>query len=105
MWALDADWKRFRDEMPALTELPSAYLKRQMFYTTQPIEEPADDRDLIETYRRVGGETQILFSSDYPHWDFDNPFTILPGRTTADLKRRILRDSALALYGHRLPAA
>jgi predicted TIM-barrel fold metal-dependent hydrolase len=45
-----------------------------------------------------------MFSSDYPHWDFDNPFVILPGSTAADLKRRILRDNAMALYGHRLPA-
>lgn len=102
MWALDAEWKRLSDELPLLRELPSDYLKRQMFYTTQPIEEPRSPRDLMETYRQIGGETQIMFSSDYPHWDFDNPSVILPGRTAASLKRRILRDNALALYGPRL---
>jgi len=102
MWALDADWKRLREEMPQVKELPSEYLKRQMFYTTQPIEEPRSPRDLIATYEQISGDTQILFSSDYPHWDFDNPFTILPGQTAASLKKRILRDSALALYGKRL---
>lgn len=104
MWALDADWKRFREEMPQLRELPSHYLKRQMFYTTQPIEEPASPRDLIATYEQIGAETQVMFSSDYPHWDFDNPLVILPGSTAAALKRRILRENALALYGPRLPA-
>lgn len=101
MWALDADWKRFRSEVPALTERPSDYLRRQMFFTTQPIEEPVDDRDLIATYEEIGS-SQIMFSSDYPHWDFDNPLTILPTKTAADLKRHILRDNALALYGPRL---
>ncbi len=102
MWALDAEWKRLREEMPQLKELPSEYLKRQMYYTTQPIEEPGRPRDLIETYRQIHGETQIMFSSDYPHWDFDNPYLILPGQASAALKRRILRDNALALYGPRL---
>lgn len=102
MWALDADWKRLREEMPQVKELPSRYLKRQMFYTTQPIEEPRSPRDLLATYEQIGGDTQILFSSDYPHWDFDNPHTILPGKSSATLKQRILRDSALALYGKRL---
>jgi predicted TIM-barrel fold metal-dependent hydrolase len=103
MWFLDAHWKQLREEMPQLKEAPSHYLKRQMFFTTQPIEEPTSPKDLIETYLQMGGETQIMFSSDYPHWDFDNPFTILPGKTTANLKRRILRENALALYGQRLP--
>ncbi len=103
MWALDADWKHFRAEMPQLRELPSHYLKRQMFYTTQPIEEPSSPRDLIATYEQIGADTQVMFSSDYPHWDFDNPLVILPGATAASLKRRILRENALALYKHRLP--
>jgi predicted TIM-barrel fold metal-dependent hydrolase len=97
MWGLDAHWKQLRQEMPQLRELPSTYLKRQMFYTTQPIEEPGSPKDLIQTYAQIGGETQIMFSSDSPHWDFDNPFVILPGSTAADLKRRILRDNAMAL--------
>jgi predicted TIM-barrel fold metal-dependent hydrolase len=102
MWALDRDWKLLRSEMPALKEPPSDYLKRQLFYTTQPIEEPDRTRDLVHTYEAVNGRTQIMFSSDYPHWDFDNPLVILSGRDNAELKRRILRENALALYGQRL---
>jgi predicted TIM-barrel fold metal-dependent hydrolase len=102
MWALDREWKNLRSEMPALKELPSDYMKRQLFYTTQPIEEPDKTRDLVQTYHAVNGSNQIMFSSDYPHWDFDNPVVILPGRDNAELKRRILRENALALYGRRL---
>lgn len=102
MWALDREWKHLRSEMPMVKELPSEYLKRQLFYTTQPIEEPARTRDLVQTYHAVNGSSQIMFSSDYPHWDFDNPVVILPGRDHAELKRRILRENALALYGRRL---
>jgi len=103
MWKLDAEWRRLRSELPQLKERPSDYLRRQLFYTTQPIEEPRSPRHLLETYEAIGGRTQIMFSSDYPHWDFDDPFKILPGSTAAALKRRILWENALALYGPRLP--
>jgi len=103
MWKLDAEWKRLRAEMPQVKELPSDYLRRQLFYTTQPIEEPLSPRDLLHTYEQIGGYSQIMFSSDYPHWDFDDPFKILPGSAAADLKRRILRENALDLYRHRMP--
>ncbi|PTY06052.1 amidohydrolase [Verrucomicrobia bacterium LW23] len=104
MWELDADWKRLRAEMPLLKEKPSDYLKRQFFYTTQPIEEPKATEDLLHTYEMIGGATQIMFSSDFPHWDFDDPFRILPGKTGAELKRRILRENARRLYGRKLAA-
>jgi len=104
MWKLDAEWKRLREEMPQIKELPSESMRRQLFYTTQPIEEPLSPRDLLHTYELIGGHSQIMFSSDYPHWDFDDPFKILPGATAAPLKRRILRENALDLFRHRLPS-
>ena len=46
-----------------------------MYYTTQPIEN--DDLELLEmTMKMINAETQLLFSSDYPHWDFNLPSTI-----------------------------
>jgi predicted TIM-barrel fold metal-dependent hydrolase len=52
-------------------------------------------------------EKTVVFASDYPHWDFDNPlaaYTFIPaGRR--DLKRRIFVDNAVDLYGPRLLAA
>jgi predicted TIM-barrel fold metal-dependent hydrolase len=104
MWQLDADWKRLRQEMPLLKEKPSDYLKRQFFFTTQPIEEPESSADLLHLYEQIGGASQIMFSSDFPHWDFDDPFKILPGKTAADMKRRILRENARRLYAKKLAA-
>lgn len=40
----------------------------------------------------------VMFSSDYPHWDFDNPrMALAPIRK--DLRGRILADNAIELYG------
>jgi predicted TIM-barrel fold metal-dependent hydrolase len=51
-------------------------------------------------------ERTVLFASDYPHWDFDNPlaaFAFIPAERR-DLKRRIFVENAVALYGPRLLA-
>ena len=35
------------------------------------------DMNLLEsTFRAINAETQLLWSSDYPHWDFDLPTVV-----------------------------
>ena len=49
---------------------------REMYYTTQPME-MVDNREALElTFKMINAETQLLYSSDYPHWDIDLPRTI-----------------------------
>jgi hypothetical protein len=84
-------------EAPLLRRLPSEYM-REMYYTTQPIEN--NDLELLEmTLKKIHAETQLLFSSDYPHWDFNLPSTIydLPF-LTEEAKRRILGGNAAELF-------
>ena len=50
-------------------------------------------------------EKTVVFASDYPHWDFDNPLTAFNFFPRRDLKRRIFVDNALDLYGPRLLAS
>ena len=48
---------------------------RDMYYSTQPME--VQDMGALETtFRMINAETQLMYSSDYPHWDFDLPTTI-----------------------------
>jgi predicted TIM-barrel fold metal-dependent hydrolase len=49
----------------------------------------------------VQAERTLLFSSDYPHWDFDDPYRALQAHS-AETRRRICVDNAEALYGERL---
>ena len=66
--------------------------------TTQPSEEPANPKHLVQIFEMIGGPQMILFSSDYPHWDFDSPATRTPG-APAEWKERILWRNAAELYG------
>jgi predicted TIM-barrel fold metal-dependent hydrolase len=63
------------------------------------MEMPKDTGMLEATFRMIKAETQLLYSSDYPHWDFDLPSTIydLPFLTEG-AKRNILGGTAAKLF-------
>jgi predicted TIM-barrel fold metal-dependent hydrolase len=97
-WRLDKIWKTLRSETPHLTRAPSEYMREQIWFTTQPMEEPEQGRDLSEMIDWIGHD-RLLFATDYPHWDFDDPATALPVRLNEALAQKIFRDNARALYG------
>lgn len=97
MQRLDNEYMMRSSEAPLLKKLPSEYMK-EMFYTSQPIEN-GDMKALQLTMEMINAETQLLFSSDYPHWDFNLPSTIwdLPF-LSEPAKRRILGTNAWDLF-------
>jgi predicted TIM-barrel fold metal-dependent hydrolase len=99
MWRMDAHWKRLRSEVPHLTRRPSEYVREHFWVTTQPIEEPPDPRQLAAVFDNLGGTGRIMFSTDYPHWDFDDPDRALQVRLPDADRAAILGGNATALYG------
>jgi predicted TIM-barrel fold metal-dependent hydrolase len=74
MQRLDHEYMLRPSECPVLKKKPSEYM-REMYYTSQPME--IQDMEALETtFRMINAETQLLYASDYPHWDFDLPSTI-----------------------------
>jgi len=96
-WRMDKHWARMRKEVPHLKHPPSEYLREHFWYTTQPIEEPDDPAHLTEMIDWIGWD-RMLFSTDYPHWDFDDPRYALKFKMTDAQKAMIMRDNAKALY-------
>jgi predicted TIM-barrel fold metal-dependent hydrolase len=75
MQRLDNEWMMRSSEVPLLKRRPSDYM-REMFYSTQPME-MVNNREALElTFKMIGAETQLMYASDYPHWDMDLPSTI-----------------------------
>ena len=68
---------------------------------TSPKSEP-EEAGLPYAIDRVG-ENQIVFASDYPHWDgmFPHVVSTIRGRKdiSEDFKRKILGQNAIRLYG------
>lgn len=101
MYHMDKDWKGLRDETPWLKRLPSEYMLDHFRFTTQPFIETRKREHLLQLFDMFDGDRILLFSTDYPHWDGDDPeFTI--GRLPADVRDRIGSLNATELYGDRL---
>jgi predicted TIM-barrel fold metal-dependent hydrolase len=98
-WRLDKVWARMRDEVPHVTRPPSEVLRSNVWITTQPMEEPDPPRlqHLLDTMGWIGWD-RILFASDYPHWDFDDPDRALPHVLDPAAKAAIRHRNAEAVY-------
>lgn len=100
MQRLDHEYMLRPSEAPLLKKKPSDYM-RDMYYSSQPME--VQDIEAMEcTFRMINAETQLLYSSDYPHWDFDLPSTIYDLPFLSDkAKHNILGGTAARLFGLR----
>lgn len=80
-----------------MKRLPSEYMC-DMFYTSQPLEK-TNPKLLQATLEAMHADTQLLYASDWPHWDFDPPsaITTLPF-LTEQAKRNILGLNAARLF-------
>jgi predicted TIM-barrel fold metal-dependent hydrolase len=97
MQRLDHEYMLRPSEAPLLKKLPSDYM-RDMYYSTQPME-IVDEQALQETFRIMNAETQLLYASDYPHWDFDAPITIWDRPWLSEkAKHNILGGTAARLF-------
>ncbi|CAG7598438.1 hypothetical protein PAESOLCIP111_00225 [Paenibacillus solanacearum] len=98
MWRMDKNFKGLRDQVPWLKRLPSEYITEHIRLTTQPIEEPARPDHINQIFDMIGADHMVMFSSDYPHWDYDNPkIALRPIRK--ELRDKIFADNAIELYG------
>jgi len=98
MQRLDHSYKMRTSDCPQLKRKPSEYM-REMYYSSQPMEVPDDPSILEATFKMINAETQLVWSSDYPHWDFDLPGVIydLPF-LNEKAKRNILGGNAARLF-------
>jgi len=99
-WRLDNAYNLFKSEVSHLERKPSEYIRDHMWYTTQPMEEPENPKwteDVFASFEASGMADKIMYSSDYPHWDFDEP-SAMPRGLSEEIKRGIIGENASKLY-------
>lgn len=101
MWKMDKDFKALRDETPWLKRMPSEYMLEHFRFTTQPWLEPRSRKELLDFCEMIDAGRTLLFSTDFPHWDGDDPNWTLK-QLPEHLRSRIAAESAVELYGDRL---
>ncbi|MBB5753119.1 amidohydrolase family protein [Prosthecomicrobium pneumaticum] len=99
MQRLDDQFLMRPSEAPMLKRLPSEYMAERCWYSSQPMER-GNPKALALTFEMIRAESQLLWSSDWPHFDFDTPGVIydLPFLSEA-AKRAILGGNAQRLFG------
>src|SRR5712692_1509012 len=101
---LEGEWEKRKFDAPLLKDEPTAYMTcGRTYYACEPEEKTiAYVADWI-------GEDQLLYASDYPHWDSEWPDTVTTllerDDLTLTLKRKILSENALRFYGPVLGVA
>lgn len=77
---------------------PSEYLRDHVRLSSQPLENPDDPQKILTMLELLDAEHLLMFSSDYPHWDFDSPTQAFPP-LPEELRRRIFSENAREFYG------
>ena len=98
MWRLDHYWQEFGSEVPWLDKPPSEYVRKHVLVTTQPLERPSEPRRLNEYLGWMGSKQMVMFSTDYPHWDYDHPEPTLR-RLPSEVRELFAYENAAGLYG------
>ena len=96
-WRLDAHWAKMRNETPHVKMKPSEYIRRNVWFSTQPMEEPEKPEDLRYICEWIGWD-RLLYASDYPHWDFDDPIRAFPMQLSEAERRMVFHDNAVEFY-------
>jgi len=102
-WRLDAAWRKLGNEVPDLQRAPSEYFAEHIWLTTQPMEEPQRPEHFVQILEHAPWlQDRLMFSTDYPHWDFDAPNEALPKVKLPDgFAAKLMAENARQLY--RLP--
>jgi uncharacterized protein len=96
LWRTNRSWRGVRTEVPWIDRPPADIVRDHVRFTLQPLDVP-NAEVLNRVMDHVGSDELILFSTDYPHWQFDGD-DVLPEGLSDAMLQKILIDNPLATY-------
>ena len=97
MWRMDAIWTARRSDLPDLKRKPSEYVKDHIKFTTQPLDYSEDKLELTRAMEWMEADRILLFSSDYPHWTYDDPRWLIK-HLPDGMRDRIMHENGFDTY-------
>ncbi len=88
-------------EIPWVDRSPSDIVRSNVRLSLQPTDGPPDRVALERIIEHLQSDELLLFSTDYPHWQFDGT-DALPDGLPASLVRKIAVDNPRATYARLL---
>src|SRR5215831_6663727 len=84
LWRLHKFWRGIRMETPWVDRAPMEIVRSNIRFSLQPIDAPPDGDVLYRLFDHMQSDELLLFSTDYPHWQFDGE-DVLPKGLSDDL--------------------
>jgi predicted TIM-barrel fold metal-dependent hydrolase len=105
MWRMDAMYEARKAELPHLKKKPSEYVYDHIWLSTQPLDFPEDRSELGKALEWMEADRLLLFSTDYPHWTFDDPKWVIR-QIPEQLREAIMFENGIKLFNlpRTLPA-
>lgn len=100
MRRIDHEYHSKQEDAPMLEKEPSEYVRDNFYFTSQPVEGTGDPEYVQQMARLMGGPETLMFSSDYPHLDFDYTdelMKLLPSFDDDEMNR-IYGQTALGVF-------
>lgn len=97
LWRLTKFWKGLRSEIPWVSDPPASIVRDRVKMTLQPFDGPPDQGGAMRLMEHIGSDEILLFSTDYPHWQFDGQGA-MPEGFDAVLVRKIMAENPLRAY-------
>ena len=97
LWRQVKTWRAMRAEVPWVDRAPIEVVRDSVRFTLQPTDAPPNSGVLSAIIDMIGSDQLLLFSTDYPHWQFDGE-AALPAELPKSLVRRVLVDNPLITY-------
>jgi uncharacterized protein len=96
IWRAIKSWRGLRTEAPWMRRSPGELVREHVRLTLQPFDAPGA-AEVERILAHIDSDDMLLFSTDYPHWQFD-AHDAIPAGMPAELVRRICLDNPLATY-------
>ncbi|QYB07156.1 amidohydrolase family protein [Rhodococcus sp. USK10] len=98
---MDYLWDCDPGAAPLVLKRPSEYVAEHFTFTTQPLDEP-DTRDELQSLFSIPNiDKMLLFSSDYPHYDTDDPDFVIK-RIPEAMRSRVSFENAVDVFGDKI---
>ncbi|WP_029584220.1 amidohydrolase family protein [Bradyrhizobium sp. URHD0069] len=97
MWRMDREYRQGRVEVPWIKKLPSQHCRERLRLSTQPTEDISSG-DWMKLIDLMGTDDILVFSTDYPHFDFDDPNAAIPKAIPEATREKIIWKNAANFY-------
>lgn len=97
LWRMSKYWHGLRFEIPWTDRSPAEVVRDQVRFSLTPTDAPADPARLRRLFDHLESDELILFSTDYPHAQFEG-LDVFPEGIEGALRDKISSANPLAAY-------